>query len=155
PPRAKKVGRGCHGFRLRNPCVVRGGRHGLRTTRGTPRPTSLGLVVDYERGAISAIRPGVAGAKSSCPGRAHLRPRLDVPGHEDFAPATRPDSEGGTALGGPEPGRDPRGRDLTTRTGRGSVRVGRDDLAAGPRAERPDDLHRGGRLEEPDRTVGH
>src|SRR5262249_96730 len=35
-----------------------------------------------------------------------------------------------------------------------SILVAREHLALGPRPRRPDRLHRGGRLEEPDRTVG-
>jgi hypothetical protein len=42
-------GRGCHGFRTRHPCIGRGLRHGLRTTRGTRKPTDFVMAVDSER----------------------------------------------------------------------------------------------------------
>src|SRR5262249_18859605 len=37
----------------------------------------------------------------------------------------------------------------------GSILIRADRLAAGPRAERPDDVHRRARLEEPHRAIGH
>ena len=47
--KAKRVGLGATAFGTPNPCVGQGLRHGLGTTRGTPKTTILALVVYYAR----------------------------------------------------------------------------------------------------------